>query len=297
MTQDLTHFTVGQLKGFTLIFPGILMGGQLFISDEIAGDSEYFKYPSRLDVYFLIFCIEGSFEVSINLNDYRLTKGMAIVYTPDSIMQIKNSSESVVRAVALTDAFLQGIQIDPQKIFSSYFNIYETPCLQMNNKELIIVFRYLKLIRTVWDMSDQTYKMDIIKGLISSVVYLFVNIWEREKRQVADQYPAKDRTTRHFEQFMNLLYRHHRQEHNVNFYAGKMGLTAKHLSSVIKKHSGKSAAEWIDEYLILEAKSMIKFSGRSIQEIAYELNFSDHSFFCKYFKNHTGMTPVQYRTT
>ena len=69
----------------------------------------------------------------------------------------------------------------------------------------------------------------------------------------------------------------------------------KYLSSVVKEVSGKTAARWIDESVILEAKALLKYSGMSIQEIAYHLNFSTQSFFGKYFKQHTGTSPSRYK--
>ena len=67
------------------------------------------------------------------------------------------------------------------------------------------------------------------------------------------------------------------------------------MSALIKEVSGRSAAQWIDDYVILEAKSLLKYSDLSIQEIAYRLNFSTQSFFGKYFKQHTGISPGQYK--
>ena len=81
----------------------------------------------------------------------------------------------------------------------------------------------------------------------------------------------------------------------MSFYARQLNITPKYLSSVVKEVSGKTAAKWIDESVILEAKSLLKYSGMSIQEIAYCLNFPNQSFFGKYFRSHTGMTPSAYR--
>ena len=78
------------------------------------------------------------------------------------------------------------------------------------------------------------------------------------------------------------------------YYAGKMFLTPKHLSTVVKEVSGKTAGEWIDSLVILEAKALLKSSEQSIQEIADELHFANQSFFGKYFKHHTGMSPKEY---
>ena len=98
-----------------------------------------------------------------------------------------------------------------------------------------------------------------------------------------------------FERFMELLTQYHKQERSMGFYAERLHITPKYLSSVIKEVSGKSAAEWIDQYVILEAKALLRYSGLSIQEIAYELNFSTQSFFGKYFKHHTGISPSAYK--
>lgn len=85
-------------------------------------------------------------------------------------------------------------------------------------------------------------------------------------------------------------------ERSVTFYAEQLCITPKYFSSLVKKLSGKSAAQWIDNYVILEAKNLLKYSDMSIQEIAYRLNFSTQSFFGKYFKHQTGLSPTQYRT-
>lgn len=95
-----------------------------------------------------------------------------------------------------------------------------------------------------------------------------------------------------FGKFIALLTQYHTQERSVTFYAEKLCITPKYFSTLIKKQTGKSAAQWIDDYVILEAKNLLKFSGMSIQEIAYHLNFSTQSFFGKYFKHQTGLSPA-----
>ena len=86
-----------------------------------------------------------------------------------------------------------------------------------------------------------------------------------------------------------------KKSESVSYYADKMFLTAKHLSTVVKEISGKTAGEWIDSLVVLEAKALLKSSEMSIQEIADELHFANQSFFGKYFKHHTGMSPKEYR--
>jgi AraC-like DNA-binding protein len=83
----------------------------------------------------------------------------------------------------------------------------------------------------------------------------------------------------------------------VSFYAEEMNLTPNYLSGLMKTYSGKTASEWIDEYVIIEAKTLLKFSGFNIQQVAYKLNFPNQSTFGKYFKRLTGMSPKSYVET
>ena len=111
----------------------------------------------------------------------------------------------------------------------------------------------------------------------------------------APETSARSRNDEYFNQFMSELTKHYMQERSVGFYAGQLHLTPKYLTTIIRKTSGRTAAEWIDDYVVLEAKNLLKYSTMSIQEIAYCLNFPNQSFFGKYFRSHTGMTPSAYR--
>ena len=107
--------------------------------------------------------------------------------------------------------------------------------------------------------------------------------------------PIHNRAEEYFRQFTELLGEHYKHERSVGFYARQLCITPKYLTTLIKRISGKSVSEWIDNYVILEAKTLLKYSNMSVQEIAYYLNFPNQSFFGKYFKSHTGMTPSAYR--
>jgi AraC-like DNA-binding protein len=106
---------------------------------------------------------------------------------------------------------------------------------------------------------------------------------------------VRNRREEYFAKFITLLSNNFKRERTVGFYAEQMCVTPKYLSLLIKEFSGKSAAEWIDYYVITEAKTLLRYSTMSIQEVAYELSFSSQSFFGKYFKRRVGMSPKEYR--
>lgn len=98
-----------------------------------------------------------------------------------------------------------------------------------------------------------------------------------------------------FKKFMQLVNNYHDQERSLQFYADKMFLTPKYISGMIKSYSGKSALDWINEYVMLEARMMLRYTDMTVQEIAYRLNFPTQSAFGKYFKQQVGVSPKKYR--
>ena len=98
-----------------------------------------------------------------------------------------------------------------------------------------------------------------------------------------------------FQNFMLSLYRFYRRERDVTFYAKLQHITPRYFSSIIKEKSGSNASQWIIQMVISEAKQLLERSDLSIKEIAAELNFSNQSFFGKYFKQYVGISPKEYR--
>ena len=99
------------------------------------------------------------------------------------------------------------------------------------------------------------------------------------------------------DRFIRLVQEHFRTERFLDFYATKLDITPKHLSRTIKQQTGTSAVDWINRFVILEAKVMLRSSNLNIQQIAEELNFPSQSFFGKYFKKATGISPKDYRNS
>ncbi len=99
------------------------------------------------------------------------------------------------------------------------------------------------------------------------------------------------------ERFLNLVQKHFKKERFLKFYAEKLDLTPKHLSRTMKNLTGFTAVEWIERYVVLEAKVMLKASNLNIQQISDELNFPSQSFFGKYFKKNVGMSPKEFRNS
>ena len=140
------------------------------------------------------------------------------------------------------------------------------------------------------------YVRESVSAILSSVFYQFASYVDDYLRvEHPDTRTDSSRSRRMFEDFMKLVKDNHHAERMVGFYADRLCVTPKYLSKVVKEVSGRSAPEWIDGFVIMSAKSMLKYSDMTVKEIAIELNFPNQSFFSKFFKSQTGATPNEYR--
>ena len=98
-----------------------------------------------------------------------------------------------------------------------------------------------------------------------------------------------------FSKFLPLLEENYKRERRVSWYADQLCITSKYLSETIKQVSRRTPNEWINSYVVLETRVLLKNSTMSIKEIAQELHFPNQSFLGKYFKDHVGMSPSEYR--
>ena len=230
-----------------------------------------------------------------------MRQGTLFVGTPGNLIKLNKSSmeddndfEFIV--VAISKEYLSSISFDFKKIFDDRLKLLTEPCVELNNRDIVFCSRYLDLIAEILS-SDVPNKREAVGSLIASLFYVLGGLMEKSAARTPE-IPGAAVNTRVklvFEHFMALVTEHHTSERNMAFYASRLGLTPKYLSKLIKQVSGRSAPDWIDSFVILEAKNMLKYTDDSIKEIVFKLHFPNPSVFYKFFKAHTGMTPSGYR--
>ena len=258
---------------------------------------EIFRFPCRIDAFVILFCSKGSGTFTSNLTRHTLTENSIFVHLPGSIIQAESTEEIALHAVICEEEFIRRINIDIRLLSQLFLHVEKQPCLKLDEKEWTGITRsFEELGAEGTEMPADVYSAEVIRSIIRTLAYKVCRVIGRHietngERQVS----ARSRNDEYFNQFMSELTKHYMQERSVGFYAGQLNLTPKYLTTLIRKTSGRTAVEWIDDYVVLEAKNLLKYSTMSIQEIAYYLNFSNQSIFGKYFKSHTGMTPSAYR--
>ncbi len=258
------------------------------------------KYPVRFDGYILFFLRKGHFSLDVNLNTYDIHENSLLVVVPGNIVKLSAYKEDHIGDAELLFAlvskeFLSSIRFDFNKVFQDTIRMWKNPCITLQGEELELAEDYFRLTRKILS-SHQSNKREILGSLLTSFTYVTLDVWTRQLASAkSEESQTSVRVNQVFEQFIELVTEHHNQERGMAFYADKLCLTPKYLSKLVKLSSGRSAPDWIDSFVILEAKNLLKYSDKPIKEIVYLLNFPNQSVFYKFFKAHTGMTPSEYR--
>lgn len=284
--------------------------GSDFILGEVSGRRvesnrailDMLKYPVRLDGYVIFFLKkgDGSFQLGFNLDTYEIHERSLLITAPGNIIRLSAYDENKIADSELIFAllskdFVSNIHVDFDKTLQEAVRFLESPCLTLNAEQLDIASDYFTLARKIIH-SQMDNKREIISSLLTSITYLAVNLWRNDIASAKERQDMSSlRVNQTYEQFIALVSQHHNKERGMAFYADKMHITPKYLSKIIKQASGRSGPDWIDSFVVLEAKNLLKYTDKPVKEIVWQLNFPTPSVFNKFFKKHTNLTPSEYR--
>lgn len=266
--------------------------GRLIVSDHIA--QEYlFAEPCRLDAITILVCLRGHLDYVVNLEHYVVTESSILVNTPENIIQFRGSENLEAYAVLISSDLLKEMPYDMLQMANSYLPVKKHFHSPIQVGQIAPLLPFYELLR--FSLSHNVPETDdIVKSLLQAFLLSVISLM-RQHQVATDIDLASSRANRVlFEKFMNALSAHHQQERTVQFYADKLCVTPKYLSMAVKQYSGKSPSDWICEYVIAEAKSLLHYSNIPVQQVAFHLNFPSQSSFGKFFKQQTGISPLQY---
>lgn len=273
--------------------PGIM--GECIAANS-ASEMEIFRFPSRLNALIIGVGTEGETSLTSNLQEFRLKKDSLFIFSPKHILQVQSNNRFKAHLIVIAPDFLKGINIDTKRMMPLFLQFGSLPCMELTHAESQSLRSFISMVEQELKGSETDFSSEIIGGLIAATIYKVGDIlthYLTEHPEVDS--PIHNRAEEYFRQFTELLGEHYKHERSVGFYARQLCITPKYLTTLIKRISGKSVSEWIDNYVILEAKTLLKYSNMSVQEIAYYLNFPNQSFFGSYFKRNAGMSPSQYK--
>lgn len=279
--------------------------GENYICAELRLDGPISKddIPIQLNGLTLVFNIEGKIALNVNTKHVELTGNQLTVIPPNStIVRDRNGSAGFhTLMIFLSVDFIHNLNIDLSIVSKTIHHTDEIPVMTLDSKNLKMLKGYYNMLdvnaENTAEAPDSILNRNIARSLTSSLVYYLMQLATSQYAELNDEHirSAGPRRSAYLRGFIQLVQEHYRSERTVGFYARKLFISPKYLSALIKETTGRSAADWIDQCVILEAKNLLRFSGMTVQQVAYALNFNNQSAFGKYFKHLTGMSPSAFQ--
>lgn len=247
-----------------------------------------FDRPTKVNNAVIIVCISGNATIKVNLQTYEIESPSMVTLMPGQIFEpMESSNNFCAHVITLSKRFIDMINLPGWQ--QRYLTLYNNPITEMEVEQSNAARFFLAILHRAASNVDNPFRLQVIENLVRVFYYGGVN----------GNSPAKDNVSPYknniVERFLELVHTHYREERMISFYANKLCITPKYLSKIVKENTGRSAGEWIENHVVLDARAMLQSSDMTIQQIAVSLNFPNQSFFGKYFKRATGMSPKQYR--
>ena len=256
--------------------------------------SLYTQYPCRLKAEIFVLCMGGSLEATINLTDYTIRENDFITLSPGSIIQInKIEGDLKLYFMVFSSKFIEGIS-KTKSIIDLIYITKNHPILSLPKEFACIYEEFFTLMMKVYYKEHSPYNPEILKCMLLSILYRLSDMYH--ERPIRSE-TALSRSEEICTTFSHLVIQHYTTERNILYYAKQMNITPTHLSNTVKHVTGKTVMDIISEVVIVDAKAQLKSTNIPIHEISDSLNFPNVSFFGKYFKRLTGMSPQQYRNS
>lgn len=245
-------------------------------------------------------CKEGEAEVTLDDQEYHIKKGDLYIYVPSTLVQIRRRSDNLKGLMYQVELDFIAPVLNSLIDTRNRLFIREHPCVSLTLRQQERIEQLIKVIRQREELRTETdfptSQARLLKGLISHLAQALCS--EIIMIYCANQ-PVEplrqDKKDKIFRRFILSVSKHYRKEREVSFYANEQCLSPRYFSSIIKEKSGNTASQWIIQTVIFNAKHMLEQPEVSIKEIALALNFPSLSFFGKYFKQYTGLSPKAYR--
>ncbi len=256
--------------------------------------NKYSLYPKKIHVGIFMLCVKGNAVVSINLRQHNVKENDFIVLLPDSITHVLSLSDDVLfYYVGVSKEHLTNLDF-----IKSTINIYpimiDHPVLPMDAPIAQLYKEGYLLLSKASALSKNciSHNKELIVALLTIILQGTTELYAQHKEWVNCQH---NRTYELSRKFIQLVIDNYKEQHKVSFYATQLNVSLPHFSTTVKKSVGMTPLEFISSVITMDAKARLKSTDMSVKEIAFALGFSNLSFFNKYFRQHTGMTPQEYR--
>lgn len=258
-------------------------------------EHDLFKLHFRSDFLTVLLIVKGELTFLLNLEKYSARQNSLVIIAPNTIKKVEIvSKDTIISGVNFTIDFLTAIGMPKNAVeLLDYFSSQFSPHWKLAKKDGASVQLLIKQLNNrVSSLIENSYGRELLYHTFYIFLYELFNL---SKKYAVPFHHHVSRKENLVKDFTRLVQKQFKEQRNVQAYAHQLNITAKYLTETVKEITGKTAGDIIDDFVLLEAKVLLDNPALSIAEIADELHFSDQSFFGKYFKRHTSLSPKQYR--
>ena len=297
-----------------------------------SGLEEWQEGPQVLTYGAILICRKGKARLNVNYKDWELYEGAVITLFPNDVVELKvdgdckspetengdckspqtengdckspQTENGDCKSPQTANSFQAEIlKYNPSLLREAslqleqtvYSSLREDRCRQDTPVVTNIINGMFGLLKVYFDQSECTCISQLVLCQLKAFFIGFHEYLQRNPQYRPDEVKSY-RVRELFNRFMMLLEKDYKISRDVNYYAEKMNISSKYLTNIVNQVTGHTPKTIIDQYVILQLKMHLKRTTQSIKEMAWEFHFADVSFFCRYFKKHTGLTPQQIRS-
>ncbi len=245
--------------------------------------------PYRLTEGRVVCIRSGQIRLRVNLIERVLCAGQLVVASSGTLFEVVEiSSDCDFCMLAFANRLME--EERPVGLLKTYLQgrLFLSLVLTAEEEE-----RLQKIFVLLWEvLHDEPFARETVTGVIS---VLFHQIDYFRKQGLSEEQPKRTRQEEVFEHFIDLINRYALSERNVSFYAGRLFLSSRYLSTLVRQVSHRTVMDWVNEAVVQEARLLLRHTDKPVYQIADELHFPSPSFFCRFFRRMTGKTPYGYR--
>ena len=277
-----------------------------------SGLEEWQEGPQVLTYGAILICRKGKARLNVNYKDWELYEGAVITLFPNDVVELKvdgdckspETENGDCKSPQTANNFQAEIlKYNPSLLREAslqleqtvYSSLRKDRCRQDTPVVTNIINGMFSLLKVYFDQSECTCISQLVLCQLKAFFIGFHEYLQRNPQYRQDEVKSY-RVRELFNRFMMLLERDYKISRDVNYYAAQMNISSKYLTNIVNQVTGHTPKTIIGQYVILQLKLHLKRTTQSIKEMAWEFHFADVSFFCRYFKKHTGLTPQQIRS-
>lgn len=258
--------------------------------------SSFVKEQQMAHYRAIIICRSGKANIQVNFDDWQLFEGAVITIFPNDVIRLmpdETEEPFLVEMLQYDAAMLREASL--QLEHTVYEQLRQDRCRQDSPVVTNIINNMFRLLHVYFDQVGCTCISQLVLLQLKAFFIGFHEYLQRNPRTTKSN-GESPRMREMFNRFMMLVERDYKLSRDVAYYASQMNITPKYLTLIVRQMTHETPKHIIDHYTILQLKLQLTASRQSVKEIAWEYHFNDVSFFCRYFKRHTGLTPMEIRT-